>query len=94
MQRVFFQGTLTTATLSDVSVSNNQTHLIEASYTGDDNVGVSRSGTVALTTSQIATTLILRSSSNPVTLTATLNRYSSGNMTTNGEIGIFRPDRT
>ncbi len=67
----FLPGTLATATLSDVSVSNNQTHLIEASYTGDDNFGVSRSGTVALTTSQIATTLILRSSSNPVTLTAT-----------------------
>jgi hypothetical protein len=92
MQRVFFQCTLATATLSDVSVSNN--HLIEASYTGDDHVGVSRSGTVALTTSQIATTLIFRSSSNPVTLTATLNPYSSGNLTTNGEIGIFRPDRT
>ncbi len=84
-----------TATLSNVSVPDKQTHLIKASYPGDDNFTGSASGTVALNTPRIATTLNLSSSLNPsslgsqITLTATLTPYSMGSFTTNGENVTF-----
>ncbi len=85
-----------TATLSNVSVSGTETHLVEGSYPGDANFTGSTSGTVALTTpSQTATTLNLTSSLNPasygnqITLTATLSPYSLGIFSTKGETVTF-----
>jgi Bacterial Ig-like domain (group 3)/FG-GAP-like repeat len=86
--------TTSSATLSSTLMPDNKTHLIAAGYSGDDTFGGSTSGTVALSTTQVATTLSLSSSSNPsnafpITLTATLTPSTSGSLTTAGEAVTF-----
>ncbi len=84
-----------TTTLSNVSVSGVETHQIEASYPGDSAFNGSVSSTVPLLAAQINTSLSLSSSTstliagNQVALTATLNPYSLGPFTTNGETITF-----
>ena len=79
------------ATLGNVSIPGAGTHNIQAVYPGDSNFSASTSSAIALTASQIATTLQLASSSSSsvlgaqLALTATLSPYLSGNLTTTGE---------
>jgi hypothetical protein len=70
-------------------------HAVEASYSGDSNYSSSVSAPVTLTSPGTPTTLILTASTTsisygqPVTLTATLSPYTSGNNTSNGETVTF-----
>jgi hypothetical protein len=88
------------ATLSNPSIPGAGTHNIQAVYPGDTNFSASTSGAIALTASQIATTLQLISSSSSsalgaqLTLTATLSPHSSGNLTTTGETIAFSSNGT
>jgi hypothetical protein len=83
------------ATLGNVSIPGAGTHNVQAVYPGDTNFSASTSSAIALTASQIATTLQLASSSSSsalgsqLTLTATLSPYSSGSLTTTGETITF-----
>jgi hypothetical protein len=84
-----------TATLSNVSISGTETHLIEASYPGDTNFSASTSSTLPLLAAKVTTTLTLSSNSNPdsvaalPTFTATLSPYSLASITTDGETVTF-----
>ena len=84
-----------TATLSSVSVSGTETHLVEASYPGDTNYNSSTSSTVTLLAAKSSTTLNLSSSAHPappgyqITLTATLNPSFLGSFTTDGDAVTF-----
>ncbi len=86
-----------TATLSNVSVpsSSGEAHQVEARYLGDTNFNSSTSTIVTLLAAHRVTTLTLSSSAstsiagNAITLSATLNPYSLGSLTTNGETVTF-----
>jgi hypothetical protein len=84
-----------TATLNNVSLSAAETHVVVASYPGDDHFSGSTSDTLALTSLQTPTTLALSSSVNPsgvgspILLTAVLTPASSISSTTNGETVTF-----
>jgi hypothetical protein len=86
-----------TATASAIGISpgGSGVHLVDASYPGDANYAASVSGTTNLNAQTASTTLTLTanptSSTNgqQVLLTATLNPYSAGGNTTNGETVTF-----
>jgi hypothetical protein len=84
-----------TATLTGVSISGAGTHFADAVFAGNTYYSTSTSGTVPLIGSPVPTALTLMatpSSSVPgqqVALTAVLNPFSVGSMTTNGEPVFF-----
>jgi hypothetical protein len=97
----FTEHTLTAlATVTNISVPGNGSHNIEAVYAGDTNFSASTSSSIPLTASPIVTTLALTSNASnsssgvQLTLTATLNPYSSQSLTTNGENVTFSNNGT
>ena len=89
-----------TATLPNVTIAGSGTNQAAATYAGDGNFITSTSSPIALTASPVATKLTLESSAatsvagTQVLLTATLNPYSSGTLTTNGEKVNFSSNGT
>ena len=78
------------ATLVNAAIPGSGSHNLEAAYEGDTSFGASTSSTIALTASTIATQLSVTPSASSstsgkqLTLTARLNPYAVGDLTTNG----------